>query len=194
MSSPGSADAAPQLHHVTVVGGTLAEWAALDDAQWAERMSELGKVVDHLGARWLTLRPYGSSGSAGPSGSNGSSGDEPVTGVARRERSVGSCRVVADPELDGRARIAAAVEALRVAGEPVDERTIGARLNAPAEAEVDLVVVLGPPDRLPSSLVWELAYSELVFLDASWRHLGASHIDEAVADYAHRHRRFGGID
>ena len=36
-------------------------------------------------------------------------------------------------------------------------------LYEPADVEPDLVLVLGPPTRLPPSLVWELAYGELVF-------------------------------
>ena len=56
------------------------------------------------------------------------------------------------------------------------------------------MLVLGAPNSLPSSLVWELAYSELVFIDTEWSHLGAAHLDEAIGSYARRHRRFGGID
>lgn len=177
-----AADAAPPLHHVTVVGGTLAEWSAMSTEQWAERLTELGKVADHMGARWLTLRPFEPT--------------VPVSAPAVQERTVvvGVCTVTADPECDGRSRIARAVEALRAAGEVIDEASLGARLNAPAETDPDLVVVLGAARRLPSSLVWELAYSELVFLDTTWQHLGASHLEDAVASYAHRHRRFGGVD
>ena len=51
-------DSAPALHHVIVVGGTVREWEALADDQWADRIAELGKVADHVGARWLVLRPF----------------------------------------------------------------------------------------------------------------------------------------
>ena len=63
-----------------------------------------------------------------------------------------------------------------------------------ADADPDLVVVVGAKHRMPPSLVWELAYSELVFLDTTWQHFGPGHLDEAIGSYAHRHRRFGGID
>ena len=56
------------------------------------------------------------------------------------------------------------------------------------------MVVVGAKHRMPPSLVWELAYSELVFLDTTWQHFGPGHLDEAIGSYAHRHRRFGGID
>ncbi|MEN9644454.1 MAG: hypothetical protein RL238_1123 [Actinomycetota bacterium] len=172
-----SADA-PALRHVIVVGGTPAEWAAMTDEQWRDRLAELGKVADHVGASWLTLRPYG--------GSNEVHGD--------RTLQVGHCLVAAHPQADGRARIADAVASLQADGAEITEAGIAARLNAPAEADPDLVVVLGSGHRLPPSLVWELAYSELVLIDTEWSHLGAAHLGEAIESYARRHRRFGGID
>jgi hypothetical protein len=169
----------PVLRHVIVVGGTLDEWASMSDAQWADQLAELGKVADHVGASWLTVRPYGGTTTAH---------------VAERSLQVGHCGVAAHPQADGRARIADAVNALLAAGQPVTDGAIAAQLNAPAEADADLVVVLGSGHRLPPSLVWELAYSELVFIDTEWSHLGAAHLDEAIGSYARRHRRFGGID
>ena len=87
-----------------------------------------------------------------------------------------------------------AIAGLQAGGTPITEATISAALNAPAAADPDLVVVVGAKHRMPPSLVWELAYSELVFLDTTWQHFGPGHLDEAIGSYAHRHRRFGGID
>ena len=50
------------------------------------------------------------------------------------------------------------------------------------------------PTRLPPSLVWELAYAELVFLDAPWSALDSEHLEMAVDDFRRRNRRFGGLD
>ena len=168
------------LHHVIVVGGTAGEWAGASDELWATRLGELGKVADHAGVRWLVLRPYGPGGGS------------PVG--AERSAQVGNCLVVAQPECDGRRRLTEAVAALQADGAAITEPSIGARLNAPAEADPDLVVVLAPSHRMPPSLVWELAYSELVFVDAEWAHFAASQLDEAMAAFAQRHRRFGGVD
>jgi len=168
------------LRHVIVVGGTPAEWAALPAEQWASRLAELGKVADHVGARWLALRPFG-----------------PHAGGAQavaHEATVGVCHVAALPDADGRARFTGAVAALQAAGTPITEASISAALNAPADGDPDLVVVVGASHRMPPSLVWELAYSELVYVDTTWQHFGAGHLDEAIGSYAHRHRRFGGID
>lgn len=54
--------------------------------------------------------------------------------------------------------------------------------------------MLGRDDRLPPSLVWELAYSELVFLPVDWSVLDAERLDDALGVYFGRERRFGGVD
>jgi undecaprenyl diphosphate synthase len=170
------------LRHVIVVGGTLAEWAELPADQWADRLYEWGKVADHVGASWLTVRPFGPDAT------------DPNTTATAREAIVGTCLAVAQPDADGRARLTRAIAGLQQAGEAITEASIDAALNAPALANPDLVVVVGAKHRMPPSLVWELAYSELVFVDTTWQHFAPGHLDEAIGSYAHRHRRFGGID
>ena len=44
-------ESAPPLRHLIVVGGAQPEWASLAQGQWVDRMTELGKVADHVGAR-----------------------------------------------------------------------------------------------------------------------------------------------
>lgn len=175
-------DGAPaRLRHVIVVGGDTAGWAALSPSAWRDRVDELGKVADHAGASWLTVRPVGGAGTDAGS-------------PARTDTEVGGCVVSVQPLADGRERVARAVAALQSAGEDITERSIARRLNEPAGADPDLVVVLGPSNHLPQSLVWELAYSELVFIDTEWASLSGAHLESAIAEFAHRHRRFGGID
>ena len=165
-----------QLHHVIVVGGAPADWAGLSDDQWAQRLTDWGKVADHAGVRWLVLRPYGPD-------------DAPV---ALRQTTVGQCTVLANPQGSGRRRLAAALAGLAAAGN-VTEDGVDSALNAPAEVDPDLVVIMGPADRLPSSLVWELAYSELVFTDVLWPDFRREHLWDAVLEYQRRTRRFGGL-
>ena len=168
------------LRHVMVVGGTLAEWAELSGEQWADRLYEWGKVADHVGASWLTVRPFGPGDS--------------LVDVPAREATVGTCLAVAQPDADGRARLTRVIAGLQIAGEAITEATIDTALNKPALVNPDLVVVVGAKHRMPPSLVWELAYSELVFVDTTWQHFAPGHLDEAIGSYSHRHRRFGGID
>lgn len=169
------------LRHVLVVGGTFAEWAALDDVQWAERADALGRLCGQLGVPWLTIRAY-------EPGEH-----EPATPLTWWRRSVEGCEVIVDPCGDGRQRFADAMARLDAADE-VNEATVAAALYEPADCEPDLVVVLGPATQLPPSLVWELAYAELVFVPVAWADLEAEHLARAIADFSNRRRRFGGLD
>ncbi|MEO5723980.1 MAG: undecaprenyl diphosphate synthase family protein [Ilumatobacteraceae bacterium] len=177
------ADVEPTLRHVVVVGGTVGQWTAASVEWWDQRIVELGKAADHAGASWLTLHPYdeGADQLLQPTGA--------ATIVA-----IGGCTVATSPGADGRRRLIAAIELLRTTGKVITEATIAAAINAPAEVDPDLVVVLGPADRMPPSLAWELAYSELVFLDVEWRDLQPTHLELSFEQYASRHRRFGGLD
>ena len=177
-------DDAPPLMHVIVAAGSLAEWAATPDERWAAMAADLGKVADQVGAHWLALRPV----------SGGSEADARLAAARAATVQVGGCAVTIDAEADGRVRLAAAAERCRLAGEPIDESHVSAVLNDPALVDADLVLVAGIGHRLPTSLVWELAYSELVFLDVSFADLSAAHLEDAIASYRHRHRRFGGVD
>ena len=171
------------MRHVMVVGGTLRDWAGLTDAQWGQRVDELGAVAGSASVAWLTIRPYGP-------------GEEPESGpggLVAWHREVGSCCVIVDPSGDGRQRFADAMGRLDPAVE-VNEVSVAAALYEPADSEPDMVVVLGPSTQLPPSLVWELAYAELVFIPVQWRELGDAHLRAAMADFAGRRRRFGGLD
>lgn len=183
---PATDESSSALTHVLVVGGTQREWAALGQERWRRRVEELGEIVARADARWLTLRAY-------------TEGPEPIE-LARWEHAVvtrdGACTVIVDPCGDGRTRFAEAVRQLPEEigrDDPVPAEAVTAVLYAPADSEPDLVLVLGPPNRLPPSLVWELAYGELVFADAAWDELGAEHLTEAITVFAARQRRFGGL-
>ncbi len=178
-SSEHSTSTRQTLRHVMVVGGTLREWAELDERRWADRVDALGGVADRAGASFLSLRAF-------------EPGPDPID-LDRWERDVGSCHVLIDPCGDGRQRFAEAIARIP-ANEPVNEATITEALYSPADCEPDLIVILGESNRLPPSLVWELAYGELVFHPLRWDELEADHLVAAIADFDRRERRFGGLD
>ena len=173
-----------------VVGGSVAEWTALSDSLWQERLGDLGKVADHIGASWLTVRPFETNAD----GTRLSVGQHAAGVSAPQELRVGGCEVLASAIVDGRQRLVAALASIAAAGEEFTDERIARALNEPAEVDPDLVLVLGAPDRLPRSIVWELAYCELVYLDVAWADLQPQHLTDAIASYANRHRRFGGLD
>jgi undecaprenyl diphosphate synthase len=175
------------LRHLMVVGGDFADWDRLGPDRWQARVRELGAVVAAAGGSWLTLRSY----RAGPDPVDLSMWTHTVQ--VDDDDAVRTCTVIVDPCADGRQRFADAMALLDPSVE-VNEATVATALYDPADCEPDAVLILGPPTRLPPSLVWELAYAELVFIDLEWDQLRAEHVVRAIRDFAGRRRRFGGLD
>ncbi|MEO7836534.1 MAG: polyprenyl diphosphate synthase, partial [Acidimicrobiales bacterium] len=97
----------------------------------------------------------------------------------------------------GRAEIVDAVRALVADGVPpdkVDERAIRSRLYLPDMPDPDLVIRTSGEFRISNFLLWELAYSELVFTDVLWPDFRRENLFEAVREFQRRDRRFGGLD
>lgn len=96
----------------------------------------------------------------------------------------------------GRAEIVDAVRRLVEDGVPagkVDEKAIRSRLYFPDMPDPDLVIRTSGEHRISNFLLWELAYSELVFPEVLWPDVRRAHLYEAVLEYQRRHRRYGGI-
>ncbi|MEY3473567.1 MAG: hypothetical protein RL087_25, partial [Pseudomonadota bacterium] len=58
----------------------------------------------------------------------------------------------------------------------------------------DLFIRTGGEMRVSNFLLWQAAYAEMLFTDCLWPDFGAAEVDAALAAYASRDRRFGGID
>ncbi|HEX6568768.1 MAG TPA: polyprenyl diphosphate synthase [Acidimicrobiales bacterium] len=96
----------------------------------------------------------------------------------------------------GRAEIIDAVRALVTAGTPSDkitEKQLSRYLYAPDMPDPDLMVRTSGEYRISNFLLWELAYSELVFTEVLWPDFRREHLFDAVREYQHRNRRFGGV-
>ena len=97
----------------------------------------------------------------------------------------------------GRAEIVDAVRALVAGGaraDDIDEKAIHRHLYDPEMPDPDLVVRTSGEYRISNFLLWELAYSELVFTDVLWPDFRRHHLAEAIREFQRRDRRFGGID
>ena len=57
----------------------------------------------------------------------------------------------------------------------------------------DLLIRTGGEMRISNFLLWQTAYSELVFSDRLWPEFDAADLDAALAEYARRDRRFGSL-
>lgn len=94
----------------------------------------------------------------------------------------------------GRAEIVDAVKAIVASGVSpgkVDERTIRRHLYSPELPDPDLVIRTSGEYRISNFLLWELAYSELVFTNVLWPDFRREHLREAVREFQARDRRYG---
>ena len=182
------------LRHVLVVGGSLDQWKAMTSSEWSQYVATLRASVEQIGADWLTVYPY--SGIADSSVDSEltekiaqSSGAQLVDGKLLLS---GTTSVVIDICADGQQRFVRAVNSL--SDGKITEKSLANAILHPASCEPDLVVIFGDPTQLPTSLVWELAYSELVYLNTHWPHCNIEDIELAINDFQRRDRRFGGVD
>lgn len=96
----------------------------------------------------------------------------------------------------GRAEIVDAVRALVSGGveaAKIDERSIRSRLYWPDQPDPDLVVRTSGEFRMSNYLLWQLAYSELIFTDVLWPDFRRENLFEAVEEFQSRERRYGGV-
>jgi undecaprenyl diphosphate synthase len=72
------------------------------------------------------------------------------------------------------------------------ERELGALLYAPEMHDPEVIVRTGAERRLSNFLLWQSAYSELVFRDELWPDFTRRALEESLAEFSDRRRRFGG--
>jgi undecaprenyl diphosphate synthase len=96
----------------------------------------------------------------------------------------------------GRAEIVDAVRSLVASGVPADkvtEKRLRDHLYAPDMPDPELMIRTSGEYRLSNFLLWELAYSELIFTDVLWPDFRREHLFDAVREFQGRSRRFGGV-
>ena len=94
----------------------------------------------------------------------------------------------------GRAEIVDVIKAIVASGvsaKQVDERMVRRYLYSPELPDPDLVIRTSGEYRISNFLLWELAYSELVFTDILWPDFRREHLLEAVREFQARDRRYG---
>ncbi len=96
----------------------------------------------------------------------------------------------------GRAEIVRAVRAIVAAGIPaeqISEETVSAHLFTAAMPDPDLIIRTSGEYRTSNFLIWQAAYAEYVFSPVLWPDFGPDDLDDAVAEFGRRERRFGGL-
>jgi undecaprenyl diphosphate synthase len=190
------------LSHVLVCGGTLQEWRQASVGEWKLQLDTFVDSLHESGARWLTVCPYaGSSESEDEIAATvleacgGQRSGSRISFIAKD-----GLVVVVDLCADGRVRFTNALNQIKGAGanarqeKELSEEVLRAAMLPPGFVDPDLILVFGSPTQIPPSLMWELSYSELVFLNVSWRKCNVEHVEMAISDFQRRDRRFGGVD
>jgi undecaprenyl diphosphate synthase len=96
----------------------------------------------------------------------------------------------------GRWDIVQACRQAMVAGvrpEDLDEATLNSYMALSYAPDPDLFIRTGGEVRISNFLLWQAAYSELVFTECLWPEFGTEELDSALAQYARRERRFGAV-
>ena len=77
--------------------------------------------------------------------------------------------------------------------EAVDEALVDSLMYTAGQPPVDLIIRPSGEQRISNFLLWQSAYSELVFMDVLWPDFTPAHLDQAIRVFLSRNRRFGGV-
>ena len=100
----------------------------------------------------------------------------------------------------GRQEIVAAAQKLagaavrgEIAPDSITTDQFADALTTKSHPEPELLIRTSGEQRLSNFLLWQLAYSEFLFLDINWPDFSKTHLAEAITQYQMRDRRFGGL-
>ncbi len=74
----------------------------------------------------------------------------------------------------------------------IDEACFAAHMYAPDVPEPDMLIRTSGERRISNYLLWQMAYTELVFVDEHWPDFNADSYKRALAEFSRRQRRYGG--
>jgi undecaprenyl diphosphate synthase len=90
-------------------------------------------------------------------------------------------------------RLAQEVAAGRMAVDAITPGLLTRNLDAPDVPDPDVIIRTSGEQRLSNFLLWQAAYSELVFVPINWPDFDRAALETAIAEYRRRERRFGGL-
>lgn len=91
----------------------------------------------------------------------------------------------------GRWDIAQAADKLAKAGKSINEASLTSELALAHVPDPELLIRTGDELRISNFILWQAAYSELYFSPCLWPDFDEKALDEAIADFSRRERRFG---
>jgi undecaprenyl diphosphate synthase len=81
----------------------------------------------------------------------------------------------------------------RLAASDITPELLSRHLDAPDIPDPDVIIRTSGEQRLSNFLLWQSAYSELVFVPINWPDFDRAALEGAIAEYRRRERRFGGL-
>ena len=90
-------------------------------------------------------------------------------------------------------RLAEDVAAGRMTTDDITADAVAANLDTAGIPDPDLLIRTSGEQRLSNFLLWQTAYTELVFLETYWPDFDQSVLEAAIAEFRARERRFGGL-
>jgi len=90
-------------------------------------------------------------------------------------------------------RMAEQVAAGHLKPDEMDVDRLSQALDAPEIPDPDLIIRTSGEQRLSNFLLWQSAYSELVFVPTYWPDFDRAVLEAAIREYQQRERRFGGL-
>lgn len=97
-----------------------------------------------------------------------------------RAEIISACKEIAEEFKEG-----------KISMEEITEDLISDYLFTKGDIDPDLIIRTSGEMRLSNFLLWQSAYSELVFIDEMWPDFNKNHLEKAILEYQSRDRRFG---
>lgn len=98
-----------------------------------------------------------------------------------------------DEILQATRSLARRVAAGELAADDIDEARFERELLTAGVPDPDLLIRTSGEQRISNFLLWQCAYAELVFVDTLWPDFGKEHLEQAIAEFRRRERRYGGV-
>jgi undecaprenyl diphosphate synthase len=185
------------IPYLTLFGFSSENWKRphdeVDDLMGLLRHYLRGEIAE-LHRNGVRLRVIGDLGRLAP---------DIVTLIANAEeltRGNGGVNLTIALSYGGRAEIVAAVRAIAgkavegdLAPPAIDETLISRHLFTADIPDPDLLIRTSGEQRISNFLLWQCAYSELVFTKALWPDFGRADLEQAIADFGCRERRYGAL-
>jgi undecaprenyl diphosphate synthase len=90
-------------------------------------------------------------------------------------------------------RLAIEVAQGRMSADDISPELFAGYFHAPDIPDPDVIIRTSGEQRLSNFLLWQAAYSELVFVPINWPDFDRAALEGAIAEYRRRERRFGGL-